>query len=514
MVTIEELKKQIEEAKEIYDNNPSEFWGKLPRVSYRELPGELQEEAEKIRSHNLKDAIFSYYPIEALGELVKDPEQLEQLIEDAFYYSKFEVSSIDPIRISLYAKDFIEAWEDTLISNKVAYSKKKYRTRGNISEYEILDTSDLPNLLPTSKKFINAITPLKDENAYIMPFNYQQISFDVNEEGELIINTKEQYNALEQAKAMKFMQAKGIDQPLLRQLFSACMKAFLCNYGNSITVYLPSFAKEMGIDVFYANLKAGAQNTKERLIIPKHNSNNFFNKLEALENLSGVWKGSSFYRVFVLESYDANENTLTFSSPWFFKMAREMLLDPITGTKGNKSKSILWEITGLSYLQKSNIVSAKSKATVEIIGTLIAGLQQRGNIPDAKLHPRKKCKDPELIVYEISFSTLIQRIPLVMESLNNATDSNKTTLLQRYFCGKDYKTRLKEGNGTILEEYIKKYTYITEYYKDFTIKFNPPTFKTLTDKIVITHKGINGSFTFNNSLNALVKDHLQKVGEV
>lgn len=372
-----------------------------------------------------------------------------------------------------------------------------------VSVPEVLDITNLPNLLPTDKRLQYALTPLRNENAYIMPFDYEQLRFDYDENGEIVIRTEAQYKAVEEAKdENKKIQAAGIDQPLLRQLFAATMKAYLCYYGNSITVYLPSFAREMNIDVSGANKKAEAAE-KGAKTNTRHNANDFFKKLKALESLNGVWQGGSFYRVFILEGYEAEQNTLTFSSPWLFKIARELLTTP-ANKKTKADGSIMWEITGISSLMKPSIASARSKPTVEIIATLLAGLQQYGTKPEAKRHPGKKYQDKELVVYDISFKTLIERIPLIMENLDSCKPSNKTTLLQRYFCGSNFKKRQKEGKGFILEEYIREHTFIMDYYKDFEIVFQPPTVTTLSDKIIIRHRGINGDFMANNSLNELL----------
>ena len=369
-----------------------------------------------------------------------------------------------------------------------------------VSVPEVLDITNLPNLLPTDQRLQYAITPYRNEYAYILPFDYGQLRFDYDENGEIVIKTEAQFKAVEKAKDKESkIEAAGIDQPLLRQLFAATMKAYLCHYGNSITVYLPSFAREMNIDISGANKKAEAETKGENPGI-NHNANDFFKKLKALESLNGVWRGGSFYRVFVLEGYEAEQNTLTFSSPWLFKIARELLQNP-ANKKTKADGTTIWEITGISSLMKPSIVSARSKPTVEILATLLAGLKQYGTKPEAKRHPRKKYRDKELVVYPISFKTLIERIPLIMENLDACKPSNKTTLLQRYFCGSNFKKRQKEGKGFILEEYIREHTFIMDYYKDFEIEFRPPTVKTLSDKIIIRHRGINGDFMANNSLN-------------
>ena len=381
---------------------------------------------------------------------------------------------------------------------------------------KVLDIRNLPNVVITDKNLQFALTTYRNQHAYVVPIDYEKLNFAYDEKGEVVINTEAQHKALAQAadtekpKARDAMPGNAkiktadIDHPLLRQLFSATMKAYLCRIGDTITVSLPSFAREMGIDTRYSNLRAQAEDTKQAGEIPKHNSNDFFKKLKMIESLHGVWEGGSFYRVFTLQGYDKENNTLTFSSPWLFKIINELLQTP-TNRRTKKDGSVMWEITGLSYLMKSNIVSARSEPTVEIIATLIAGLQQYGVTPEAKRHSGKKYKDNDLVEYTITFKTLIERIPLIMEKLApyNGDNSNTTTLLQRYFCGSNFKKRLENGKGYILQEYINKYTYLPEYYKDFEIDFKPPTANTLSDKITIRHHGINGSFNIDNPLKQL-----------
>lgn len=372
----------------------------------------------------------------------------------------------------------------------------------------VLDTSNLPNALITDERLRYALTTKKNDYAYIVPFDYGQLSFEYNEEGEIVVSSKAVYDVLEAAKDEEknkeaLVKAAKIDQPLLRQLFSAILKAYLCDYGNSVTVYIPSFAREMGIDVYYSNLKAEERNTGKKQDIPKHNSSDFFKKLEEFEKFGGVWEGGGFYRLFIFEGHNPEDNTLTFSSPWFFKIARELHTTP-TNTKTKADGSIMWKIVGLTGLIKPSIVSARSKPTVEILAALLVGVKQRGTTPNAKGRPGRKYADKDLIEYSISFKTLINRIPLIMENLKNSKDSNKTTLLQRYFCGTNPKKRKEQGKPYILEEYINQYTFIKDYFVDFKITFNPPTIKTLSEKIIIQHRGINGHFTQDNAL----KEHL------
>lgn len=385
---------------------------------------------------------------------------------------------------------------------------------------EVLDITNLPNLIPTSETLQYALSGKLNDHAYIMPFDLESLQLKPDENGQFFLDTTAQYDAIEDAKGKlkehdkKKLSVAGIDQPLLRQLFSASMKAYLCNYGNSITVYLPSFAHEMGIDIHGANRKAEADQNGTQP--PRHNANDFFRKLKALEGLSGVWENGSFYRVFFLESYDADQNTLTFSSPWLYKIIKELLENKKKKTR--KDGSVMWEITGIATLMKSSIVSARSKPTVEIIATLIAGLTRCGTTPEAKRHPGKRYRDKEMVEYTITWKTLIDRIPLIAETLNGCTPANQTTLLQRFVCGSNWKQRIKDKRGTILEEYIRKYTFLHDYYKGFEISFDKPTAKTLSNKITIRHRGINGDFKPDNGLNAYLfsekKDGENPVGEV
>lgn len=488
---IEALREYLDKLEKLNQEKPKE---QVTAEEWQEFFSILEETSkfpEKYKGR-IGEKIEVIYTDIVNGKPAPVPEGKEQI----FYYD----IALEEVNNRYYALQ--RQYRDSIL--KVFKKEKPGETSGEKSVLdmireavenatEVLDISNLPNLLPTDNRLQYALTPLRNEYAYIMPFDYKQLAFNYDENGEIVIRSQAQYKALEEALDKKNkIEAAGIDQPLLRQLFAATMKAYLCNYGNSITVYLPSFAREMNIDI-----SVGSKS--EETAAKKHKANDFFKKLDALEKLNGVWQGGSFYRVFVLEGYDAEQNTLTFSSPWLFKIARELLTNPAK-EKTRADGSVIWEITGITSLMKPSIVSARSKPTVEIIATLLFGLKQYGVKPEAKRHPKKKYKDNELVEYTISFKTLIERIPLIMEALDSCKPSNKTTLLQRYFCGSNFKERQKKGRGYILEEYIRNYTYIPEYYKDFEITFNPPTFNKLSDKITIRHKGINGHFLQDNAL--------------
>ena len=494
---IEALREYLVKLEELHKEKPQgltpEEWDEFFTL-YREtgtFPAKYEgrvEEREIVVNSGIEDGKHVYYPEGKLARGFIDIA--EESYDSALLALQTEYDSFIEKVVKTTPNGEPEKWQDLTELIKHA-----------VSLPEVLDITNLPNLLPTDKRLQYAITPLRNEFAYIMPFDYEQLAFDYDENGEIVINSKAQFEAIEEAKDKKRkIQAAGIDQPLLRQLFAATMKAYLSNYGNSITVSLPSFAREMNIDVRGVSMQEDGT---------KHNANDFFKKLKALENLNGVWQGGSFYRVFILEGYDAEQNTLTFTSPWLFKVARAILNEP--AAKNQKADgSIVWEMTGISSLMKPSIASARSKPTVEIIATLLAGLQQYGTKTEAKRHPGRKYQDKELVEYTISFKTLIERIPLIMENLNSCKPSNKTTLLQRYFCGSDLKGRIQKGKGYILDEYITEYTFIRDFYKDFQIIFQPPTIANLSDKIIIRHHGINGEFQQNNPLNALLHQRNQE----
>lgn len=353
------------------------------------------------------------------------------------------------------------------------------------------------SLLITHKDYKFAFRPQKNKHAYIVDFD-KQLKMVFDEYGNPIeLSTeseedKEAYNATLNKKKI----ASGIaDTDLLETLAAAVKAAYVNNYGDKITVYLPNFAKALGVQ--FETRAAAELQTEEKENVSRFS---FWDKIKELENIGGVLvKEEKILRVFVLQSYDGKKRNLTFSSPYLYELMNILKKEPANISKKRSNDSPLWSIEGVSYLVKANIQTARNKATVQIVKNLIVGIHQYGPKPEAKRHPGRSYKDEKLVEYCITYKGLIERTPLLREALETAKNSsNQSQILTRSILGPKYGKPDSSGSIneiTIIEEYLRKYTFAFDYWKDLKISCDLITLKTLgTAEIKISHHGINGTF--------------------
>lgn len=333
-------------------------------------------------------------------------------------------------------------------------------------------------LLITHPGYQYALLPYKNNKAYIVDFD-KQLKFTFDESGEPIIDlsTPEDYDAYTSTLNKDQISANIADTDLLSTLAAAVLSSYCSNYGDKITVYYPNFAKALGVKFDGAD--------------SKNNHFDIWDKIKQLENIGGVLvEDKSILRAFVMLGYNKEDNTMTFSSPYLYRLMDILKKNPVSVSRIKKNDKPLWEIIGTSFLVDNSIITARNKITTQLVKNLIAGVYQRGSRTEAAKNPGKQYTDNKLIEYRISFRLLIERTPLLSEALHNTKPTGKTRILSRAFLGSNY---TKSGK-TIIEEYMEKYTHAFEYWKDLKIEIPTPSMKSLNDVIVISHHGINGHF--------------------
>ena len=349
-------------------------------------------------------------------------------------------------------------------------------------------TKNTPQANITKKELQFAFTTKKNKTAYVIDLD-KQLRFDFDEFGNptiIRIEGPKDREIYENTLKRENIKSDILDADLLATLFTAASAAYMSNYGDRITVYIPNFAKALGIG-FIEEYKA-TDEPGDASRFP------FWQKIHQLENIGGVivQKGL-ILRAFTLLSVDANNNTLTFASPYLYELWDMLKRNPAAISSQKRNDVPLYEITGVSYLVYAEMIKARNKATAQIVKNLIAGLHQRGN---------KKKKNEELIEYSISYKELIERSPILFEQLEAANDNKKKAqILNRAFFGLRYNQTDKNGNlitKTIIEEYFEKYTRAFEYWKELSFEFDPLTPNNLNGKITITHKGTNRLKNSNN----------------
>ena len=333
-------------------------------------------------------------------------------------------------------------------------SKKEYRTKRKSGA-----TTETPRYIatPTLPSYQYSLSLFQAGNAYLQPIsNADGLTF---KNGVLYFNDLPVSMAqLENMKTKERIEA--IDLPLLRIFYSIILSDFEANHqelSGVLTLYVPDFAKKIGL----------GRN------INKQDVNLLVKKAQSFHNVVGVLRvdqygapRESIFPVLNFEGYDAQSNTISFSSPYMNHVIEEVYGASVRRDKRGaprlKANGDPLRISSHSYLVKSEIYKERNKAAVENVIILIAMIEQAGN------------NTPK-----IKASTLIERNPQLQDRLENAKD--KKSLLKRTFA----KTW----------ELLQTMTRLQEVYKDIQLPDpkNPasiPTPARLNDTVfTFPHKG-------------------------
>ena len=334
--------------------------------------------------------------------------------------------------------------------------------------------------VPTLKGWTGALSPKtsKNQKAYIAKSD-SQLRFIFENNGDIRIDVADDVTAFEEIEKSKPIPAKETDTDLLYTLASAVNASYIKSKGYIITVYLPDFARAMSVQFAEDG---------------KNNHYDFKQKLTDLENLIGVLVEEKKIEVaFKILSLDQNERTLTFASPYFYSLMdrfeKERIKSPI-----KKNNVPLWNIKGVSYLVSTRINSARSKLTAQIVYYIVSQIHNHGNDPDSKKKPQKTRNDTTLRTIKVKYSDIVKNTPLLKETLKEANSSRRNQILNRAIFGDRYNKRSSKPQTTLLEEYLRAYTKIFEYWVGLEISFDSVSMKTLDHCVTITHHGINGDF--------------------
>ena len=352
---------------------------------------------------------------------------------------------------------------------------KERPTAGGPSEGDGLITSVGGRQLSiTDIDYQYALTPLRNSNAYISPLRDEIMQKLTFEEGKLSILGSEPADLKKETKN-GLQEIKNLDLPLLREIFTAVYKTAVYGDAHTITVNVPSFFKEMGIDVRqvpeYEEYKKADDRKPQKL-------NDVFGKIRLFENCIGISKGV-YYELMRIIVIDPGRELMTIAVPYMNHVLREIRDKNIIRDREGKERYIN---PGYSRLMHTTIASERNKPAVEIVNRIITGLMQRGSIPDAKLRQNKSKKNipPDRVTYKITYSGLIDNIPLLKESLAASNTANKNVLLARHF---------KKAFELLHTE-----TDVYQYYVGLKIPEIVPNTSALSDYMTITHEGINGEY--------------------
>jgi hypothetical protein len=263
----------------------------------------------------------------------------------------------------------------------------------------------------------------------------------------------------------KYTDVQELDFPLLQQLYTAAVKSNIRHDAFTITVSLPQFFREMGVEV------------------SKGNAPDIMAKLHSFENCVGIIPGQTVSKLFSIIQSDMKNQTMTFAVPYIMRLS-EILADKNHVEKKTRQGALIdYQQPYHNTLVHSSIAKERNKTAVELVYLITTGLLQRGYVPDIKTYRKKGAKTqyPERVTYSISFRSLINDAPLLRGRIQSYSDvKDKNRALRRAF-EKAY-------------ELIDKKTDAAEWFIDLQGNRIIPTMTTLDDELIFTHNGRNGDY--------------------
>lgn len=471
-------------------------WEGLPRMPYKELPRSLQQNArERFTADILREFLREGYNMTdfAANVLNMDAKQVSEMpltfekeitagipAEDldkilirtrntAIYTVEYEApGQLAPMLYGNFAMDAFEAAIDKYRERMEAKQEQKKEQRQKpqrTQRAENLVSAGYYQWLISDKKYQHALTTQQNKTAYIslmQPDFFNQLDF----KNGTIMYDSETAGIVKQYRKGQYVDVQELDFPLLTQIYTAAVRANIRHDAYTITVSLPQFFREMGIDI-----RAG-------------NARDAMAKLHSFENCVGIMPGTqTISKLFSIIDLDMKRQTMTFAVPYIMRLYEVLGDKNHIEKKTRKGELIDYKQPYHNTLVHSSIAKERNKTAVELVYLITTGLLQRGYTPDIQTYKKKNAKTqyPERITYSIKFRTLINDAPLLrgrIQSYNSVADKNKA--LRRAF-DKAY-------------QLLKKKTDAGEWFINLQYSNIIPTMTTLDDELIFTHNGRNGDY--------------------
>lgn len=490
---------EMQPGERIGDYSQRAFDG-LPRMPYKELPRSLQQKVrERFSADILRDFLREGYNMTdfAANVLKMDAAHVADLplpFEDeitagipaedldailirtrntAVYTVEYEApGQLAPM---LYGNHAIEAFETAIdeyrerLEEKQQQAQAKAKAKGQKPQRTQragnLVSAGFYQYVISDKKYQGALTTQANKNAYIALMNpdfFKRLDF----ENGTVMFDKETAGIVKQYSKGKYTDVQDLDFPLLTQIYTAAVKSNVRHDAFTITVSLPQFFREMGIET------------------SKGNAPDIMAKLHSFENCVGIMPGTqTVSKLFSIIQLDMKNQTMTFAVPYIMKLSEVLAEKNHVEKKTRQGALIDYQQPYHNTLVHSSIAKERNKTAVELVYLITTGLLQRGYVPDIQTYRKKnaKTKYPERVTYSISFRSLINDAPLLrgrIQSYNETSDKNRA--LRRAF-EKAY-------------ELIDKKTDAAEWFVDLHGNRIIPTMTTLDDELTFTHNGRNGDY--------------------
>ena len=473
-------------------------WDGLPRIPYKELPRSLQQTVrERFTADILRDFLREGYNMTdfAANVLKMDAAHVADLplpfeeeitagipAEDldailirtrntAVYTVEYEApGQLAPM---LYGNHAIEAFETAIDEYRERLEEKHQQAQAKAKGQKPQRTQRAGNLVSagfyqyviSDKKYQGALTTQANKNAYIALMNpdfFKRLDF----ENGTVMFDQETAGTIKKYSKGKYTDVQDLDFPLLIQLYTATVRSNVRHDAFTMTVSLPQFFREMGIEM------------------SKGNAPDVMAKLHSFENCVGIMPGTqTVSKLFSIIQLDMKNQTMTFAVPYIMKLSEVLAEKNHVEKKTRQGALIDYQQPYHNALVHSSIAKERNKTAVELVYLITTGLLQRGYIPDIQTYRKKGAKTqyPERVTYSISFRSLINDAPLLRGRIQSYKDvSNKNNALRRAF-EKAY-------------QLIDKKTDAAEWFVDLHGNRIIPTMATLDDELTFTHNGRNGDY--------------------
>ena len=327
---------------------------------------------------------------------------------------------------------------------------------------ETMETiTSIPDKMPiiTNKEYQNAMTYNDNDKAYLQPLtDLKGLHY---KDGILFF---EGFPATKAVLENKFTKdnIKNFNLPILKAFYAIILNRFAETWKEDKTVeeifviYYPDLERKLGKNY---NI---AENDVKSLI----------NSIYRFQNIMGIvdrgTRGSDILPVLVFLGTDIETNTIRFASPYMVRVIRDIYKASVRSTRRPLGASVEKKhllLPSHTYLPDMRLGKERNQKAVEIVCIVVAMIEQTGNkgIP------------------HISAKTIVNRNPLLLQSINNETNaSNKNKFLSRAF--------IKAW------ELLKTHTDIAKKYKN--IQLPDPTAKDFKTKWIPTMGTLDMVFKF------------------
>lgn len=489
---------------ETIDDYSQRIWDSKPRLPYKKLPASLQKIVrERFTPDILLDFLRTCYAPQEAERVIKEMAKqgvLTMETKDEQHYLSFETVTADIpaeamenilIRTRttaiytvemeapgqpapmLYGNHAAEAFENAIEAYRERQEAKQKQAKAKEQGQKPQRTQRAINLVSagfyqyviSDKKYEHGLSTKRNDNAYIAlmePEFFERLDFS---DGTLTFD-KETAGIVKQYKKGKYTDIQDLDFPLLKQIYTAAVKSNIRHDAFTITVSLPKFFHEMGIEM------------------SKGNAPDIMTKLHSFENCVGIMPGmQTISKLFSIIDLDIKNQTMTFAVPYIMRLLETLDEKNHIEKKTKQGELIDYRKPYHNTLVHSSIAKERNKTAVELVYLITNGLLQRGIIPDSQTYAKKDAitEYPKRITYSVQFKTLINDTMLLrgrIQSYQGIADQNKA--LRRAF-EKAY--QLLETKTDAREWFIN-------------LKYNAiiPTMTSLDDKLEFTYEGKNGDY--------------------